>query len=26
VLAGVPDDEVHKIVELNTRRLYNLPA
>jgi predicted TIM-barrel fold metal-dependent hydrolase len=23
VLAGVPDDEVHKIVELNTRRLYN---
>lgn len=26
VLANVPDDEVHKIVELNTRRLYNLPA
>lgn len=26
VLADVPDDEVHKIVELNTRRLYNLPA
>jgi predicted TIM-barrel fold metal-dependent hydrolase len=26
VLAEVPDDEVHKIVELNTRRLYNFPA
>ncbi|GAA5149040.1 amidohydrolase family protein [Pseudonocardia eucalypti] len=26
VLADVPDDEVHKIVELNTRRLYNFPA
>ncbi|MER5195715.1 amidohydrolase family protein [Streptomyces sp. NPDC002755] len=26
VLADVPDDEVHQIVELNTRRLYNLPA
>ncbi|WP_187369608.1 amidohydrolase family protein [Fodinicola acaciae] len=26
VLADVPDDEVHQIVELNTRRLYNVPA
>jgi predicted TIM-barrel fold metal-dependent hydrolase len=26
MLADVPDDEVHKIVELNTRRLYNFPA
>ncbi|MEV4235345.1 MULTISPECIES: amidohydrolase family protein [unclassified Nocardia] len=26
VLADVPDDEVHQMVELNTRRLYNLPA
>lgn len=26
VLAGVPDDEVHQMVELNTRRLYNFPA
>ncbi|KAA9163672.1 amidohydrolase [Amycolatopsis acidicola] len=26
VLADVPDEEVHKIVELNTRRLYNVPA
>jgi hypothetical protein len=26
VLADVPDDEVHQIVELNTRRLYNFPA
>ncbi|GAA0556184.1 amidohydrolase family protein [Actinomadura livida] len=25
-LAGVPDDEAHKIVELNTRRLYNFGA
>jgi len=25
-LAGVPDEEVHKIVELNTRRLYDFPA
>jgi len=24
--ANVPDDEVHQIVELNARRLYNLPA
>jgi len=23
---NVPDDDVHKIVELNTRRLYNFPA
>jgi hypothetical protein len=23
--ASVPDDEVHQIVELNARRLYNLP-
>jgi predicted TIM-barrel fold metal-dependent hydrolase len=26
VLAEVPDDEVHRMVELNTRRLYNFPA
>lgn len=26
VLADVPDDEVHRIVELNARRLYNFPA
>lgn len=26
VLADVPDDEVHQMVELNTRRLYNVPA
>ncbi len=26
VLADVPDDEVHAMVELNTRRLYNFPA
>jgi hypothetical protein len=26
VLADVPDGEVHQIVELNTRRLYNFPA
>ncbi|WP_395106251.1 amidohydrolase family protein [Actinomadura sp. SCN-SB] len=25
-LANVPDEEAHKIVELNARRLYNLPA
>ncbi|GAB3715646.1 amidohydrolase family protein [Nocardiopsis oceani] len=25
VFRDVPDDEVHKMVELNTRRLYNLP-
>ena len=25
MLAGVPDDEAHKIVELNTRRFYNFP-
>ncbi|WP_194830008.1 amidohydrolase family protein [Nocardia sp. XZ_19_231] len=25
VLAEVPDDEVHQMVELNTRRLYNFP-
>jgi predicted TIM-barrel fold metal-dependent hydrolase len=23
---NVPDEEVHKMVELNTRRLYNFPA
>ena len=26
VFANVPDEEVHKIVELNARRLYNFPA
>jgi predicted TIM-barrel fold metal-dependent hydrolase len=26
VFRDVPDDEVHKIVELNVRRLYNFPA
>ncbi len=26
MLADVPDDEVHKMVELNARRLYNIPA
>lgn len=26
VFADVPDEEVHKIVELNARRLYNFPA
>ncbi|MET9491192.1 amidohydrolase family protein [Nocardia sp. NPDC006630] len=26
VFTDVPDGEVHKMVELNTRRLYNLPA
>ncbi|MBE9373296.1 amidohydrolase [Saccharopolyspora sp. HNM0983] len=26
VLAEVPDEEVHRIVETNTRRLYNFPA
>ncbi|PPJ33516.1 hypothetical protein C5E45_03825 [Nocardia nova] len=25
VFADVPDDEVHKMVELNTRRIYNFP-